>query len=162
MDLVGYLIDFLKNLLKIDQTNLCCHCRGADQTCGTSRKASLPANSSSAAPLPPPLPPPVPVSPVPPAPPSGFILPPPPPPPLFANIATSDAPMEPPMPPPLHVPPVARAPTPEPPSNHARLLPQQEIPTPRTKMKTINWNKIPNHKVSKKTIVAREDLNRNK
>jgi hypothetical protein len=26
-------------------------------------------------------------------------------------------------------------------------LPQQEIPTPRTKMKTINWNKIPPNKV---------------
>lgn len=57
--------------------------------------------------------------------------------------------MEPPMPPPLRVPPVARALTPEPPSNHAKLLPQQEIPIPRTKMKTINWNKIPNHKVFK-------------
>lgn len=29
-----------------------------------------------------------------------------------------------------------------------KLLPQQEIPTPKAKMKTINWNKIPNHKVS--------------
>lgn len=57
--------------------------------------------------------------------------------------------MEPPMPPPLRVPPVARALTPEPPSNHAKLLPQQEIPVPKTKMKTINWNKIPNHKVFK-------------
>lgn len=53
------------------------------------------------------------------------------------------------MPPPLRVSPVARALTPEPPSNHAKLLPQQEIPVPRTKMKTINWNKIPNHKVFK-------------
>ncbi|KAG8230023.1 hypothetical protein J437_LFUL008464, partial [Ladona fulva] len=26
-------------------------------------------------------------------------------------------------------------------------LPQQETPVPKTKMKTINWNKIPNHKV---------------
>ncbi|XP_011866481.1 PREDICTED: uncharacterized protein LOC105561273 [Vollenhovia emeryi] len=149
------------------QTNLCCHCRGADQTCGTSRKASLPANNSSTAPLPPPPPPPVPVAsfPGPPTPPggTGFVLPPPPPPPLFANVATSDAPMEPPMPPPLRVPPVARAPTPEPPSNHARLLPQQEIPTPRTKMKTINWNKIPNHKVIGKrniwSLVANEHQN---
>ncbi|XP_071572606.1 uncharacterized protein Form3 isoform X2 [Temnothorax nylanderi] len=148
------------------QTNLCCHCRGADQTCGTSRKASLPANNSSTVPLPPPPPPPVPIAP--PGPPSpssgsGFVLPPPPPPPLFANVGTSDAPMEPPMPPPLRVSPVARAPTPEPPSNHARLLPQQEIPTPKTKMKTINWNKIPNHKVIGKrniwSLVANEHQN---
>lgn len=32
-------------------------------------------------------------------------------------------------------------------SGNAKLLPQQEIPTPKAKMKTINWNKIPNHKV---------------
>lgn len=126
------------------QTNLCCHCRGADQTCGTSRKASLPA-SGSTGPLspPPPPPPPIPTAPGPSSSTSGFVLPPPPPPPLVVNVA----PMEPPMPPPLRVPPVARALTPEPPSNHAKLLPQQEIPVPRTKMKTINWNKIPNHKV---------------
>ncbi|XP_011172206.2 uncharacterized protein LOC105204716 [Solenopsis invicta] len=148
------------------QTNLCCHCRGADQTCGTSRKASLPASNGSTAPLPPPPPPPVPVAPSLPTPSngSGFVLPPPPPLPLSANVATSDAPMEPPpMPPPLRVPSVARAPTPEPPSNHARLLPQQEIPTPRTKMKTINWNKIPNHKVIGKrniwSLVANEHQN---
>lgn len=146
------------------QTNLCCHCRGADQTCGTSRKASLPASNSLTAPLPPP-PPPVPAAPNPltATSGSGFVLPPPPPPPLFANVATSDAPMEPPMPPPLRVSPVARAPTPEPPSNHAKLLPQQEIPTPRTKMKTINWNKIPNHKVIGKrniwSLVANDHQN---
>lgn len=28
-----------------------------------------------------------------------------------------------------------------------RLLPQQETPVPKTKMKTINWNKIPESKV---------------
>ncbi|XP_011152521.2 uncharacterized protein LOC105191081 [Harpegnathos saltator] len=145
------------------QTNLCCHCRGADQTCGTSRKASLPANNPTP-PQPPPPPPPVPVALTPPAPSSGgFVLPPPPPPPLFVNVAASDAAMEPPMPPPLRVPPVARAPTPEPPNNHARLLPQQEIPTPKTKMKTINWNKIPNHKVIGKrniwSLVANEHQN---
>ncbi|XP_032684457.1 uncharacterized protein LOC116850364 [Odontomachus brunneus] len=145
------------------QANLCCHCRGTDQTCGPSRKASLPANNPTP-PLPPPPPPPVPVAPTPPAPPSGgFVLPPPPPPPLFASVTTADAAMEPPMPPPLRVPPVARAPTSEPPSNHARLLPQQEIPTPKTKMKTINWNKIPNHKVIGKrniwSLVANEHQN---
>ncbi|GAB1862380.1 FH2 domain-containing protein 1 [Camponotus japonicus] len=144
------------------QTNLCCHCRGADQTCGTSRKASLPA-SGSTGPLspPPPPPPPIPTASGLSSSTSGFVLPPPPPPPLVVNVA--DAPMEPPMPPPLRVPPVARALTPEPPSNHAKLLPQQEIPIPRTKMKTINWNKIPNHKVIGKrniwSLVANEHQN---
>ncbi|XP_061931495.1 uncharacterized protein LOC107998165 isoform X3 [Apis cerana] len=69
----------------------------------------------------------------------------------------------PPIPPPLHVLPIARVPTPEPPNNHARLLPQQEIPTPKAKMKTINWNKIPNHKVIGKrniwSLVADEHQN---
>lgn len=38
--------------------------------------------------------------------------------------------------------------TPEPTSEPAtRTLPQQETPTPRAKMKTINWNKIPPNKV---------------
>ncbi|KAG5307322.1 FHDC1 protein, partial [Acromyrmex insinuator] len=131
------------------QMNLCCHCRGPDQMCGTSRKTSLSTSNNSTAPLPPPPPPPIPVTPSPSTLPSGnsFVLPPPPPPLLFVNVAMSDASMETMMPPPLHVSPVTRAPTPELPSNHARLLPQQEIPTPKTKMKTINWNKIPNHKV---------------
>ncbi|XP_018378457.1 PREDICTED: uncharacterized protein LOC108771055 isoform X2 [Trachymyrmex cornetzi] len=129
--------------------NLCCHCRGPDQMCGTSRKTSLSTSNNSTAPLPPPPPPPIPMTPSPSILPSGssFVLPPPPPPLLFVNVATSDASMETMMPPPLHVSPVTRAPTPELPSNHARLLPQQEIPIPKTKMKTINWNKIPNHKV---------------
>lgn len=51
------------------------------------------------------------------------------------------------VPPPLPAPVTARSPTPEPPNNNSKLLPQQEIPTPKAKMKTINWNKIPNHKV---------------
>ncbi|XP_054009091.1 uncharacterized protein LOC128893568 isoform X1 [Hylaeus anthracinus] len=129
------------------QTNLCCHCRGTEQTCGTSRKASLPVNNSPLPPLPPPPPPPGTLTPNSSS--QGLVLPPPPPPPLFtANATQADASMEPPpIPPPLHVLPVTRAPTPEPPNNHARLLPQQEIPTPKAKMKTINWNKIPNHKV---------------
>ncbi|XP_051166686.1 uncharacterized protein LOC127284982 isoform X2 [Leptopilina boulardi] len=141
------------------QTNLCCHCRVADQTCNTNRKASVPTS-----PPPPPPAPPVPIAPPPPpSPPISFVLPPPPPPPLFIPIAPPDVPMEPPLPPPLHVPTVARAPTPEPPSNNAKLLPQQEIPTPKTKMKTINWNKIPNHKVIGKrniwSLVANEHQN---
>lgn len=32
-----------------------------------------------------------------------------------------------------------------------KTLPQQEIPVPKTKMKTINWNKIPSNKVVGKT-----------
>lgn len=141
------------------QTNLCCHCRAADQSCSTNRKASVPTS-----PPPPPPAPPVPLAPPPPpSPPISFALPPPPPPPLFIPIAPPDVPMEPPLPPPLHVPTVARAPTPDPPSNNAKLLPQQEIPTPKTKMKTINWNKIPNHKVIGKrniwSLVANEHQN---
>ncbi|XP_043504299.1 uncharacterized protein LOC122525518 [Polistes fuscatus] len=154
----------------LQTNNLCCHCRGNDQTCGTSRKASLPV-SNTTAPLTsatntsvtiaatttttttPPNPPPS----------TAFLLPPPPPPPLFITPANSNAPMEPPLPPPLHVPQVTRAPTPEVPNNHARLLPQQETPTPKTKMKTINWNKIPNHKVIGKrniwSLVANEHQN---
>ncbi|XP_076657126.1 FH2 domain-containing protein formin 3 [Halictus rubicundus] len=166
------------------QTNLCCHCRGNEQSCGTSRKASLPAsnstsnpatvtvtNTSSSSPLPPlpPLPPPPPPLDPSVAPNSSsqgrFFTPPPPPPFLTANATQADVSMEPPppLPPPLHVSPVARAPTPEPPNNHARLLPQQEIPTPKAKMKTINWNKIPNHKVIGKrniwSLVADEHQN---
>jgi hypothetical protein len=34
-----------------------------------------------------------------------------------------------------------------------KSLPQQEIPTPRAKMKTINWNKIPPNKVIGKNNV---------
>lgn len=45
----------------------------------------------------------------------------------------------------------------------AKLLPQQETPVPKTKMKTINWNKIPANKVMGKhniwTIVANSHLN---
>lgn len=34
-----------------------------------------------------------------------------------------------------------------------KLLPQQETPVPKTKMKTINWNKIPSNKLIGKTNV---------
>lgn len=51
----------------------------------------------------------------------------------------------------------ARSRTPEP-VDPGKLLPQQETPVPKTKMKTINWNKIPPNKVMGKhniwTIVA--------
>lgn len=48
--------------------------------------------------------------------------------------------------------------TPEPNGDPEKLLPQQETPVPKSKMKTINWNKIPMNKVVGKhniwTIVA--------
>ncbi|XP_031785571.1 cell division control protein 12 isoform X2 [Nasonia vitripennis] len=147
------------------QTNLCCHCRGADQTCGGSRKSSVPTTgtttTSSAAVTPPSA------GPVPPPPPPALILPPPPPPPLLISGPPPPPPNAfmdpPPLPPPLQAPIAARVPTPEPPNNSAKLLPQQEIPTPKTKMKTINWNKIPNHKVIGKrniwSLVANEHQN---
>lgn len=34
-----------------------------------------------------------------------------------------------------------------------KLLPQQETPVPRTKMKTINWNKIPSNKLMGKNNI---------
>ncbi|XP_075228293.1 uncharacterized protein LOC142328432 isoform X2 [Lycorma delicatula] len=109
--------------------------------CG-SRKQSL--NTTPTAPLPPPPPPPL----APPQPPAA----PPPPPPAPA--------MGGPPPPPLLTPPTAPVSAPEPPEvTNVKLLPQQETPTPRTKMKTINWNKIPNNKVVGKhniwSLVAR-------
>ncbi|XP_023248408.1 FH2 domain-containing protein 1 [Copidosoma floridanum] len=166
------------------QTNLCCHCRGADQTCGGSRKSSVPTTTTAttatmpgitgAAPGPPPPPPP-------PAP--ALILPPPPPPPPLVMLQQQPT-LTPSGPPPPSPPPnslllqlsaqpagagssgtgSARVPTPEPPTGTgAKLLPQQEIPTPKAKMKTINWNKIPNHKVIGKrniwSLVANEHQN---
>lgn len=45
----------------------------------------------------------------------------------------------------------------------AKLMPQQETPVPKAKMKTINWNKIPVNKVMGKhniwTIVANSHQN---
>ncbi|XP_015516525.2 uncharacterized protein LOC107221879 isoform X1 [Neodiprion lecontei] len=128
----------------LQQTNLCCWGRGGDQTCNSSRKTSVP-------PLPP-LPPPPPPLPIPGGPSVVMdVVPPPPLPPLLlaenSSGCNSGLHRPPPVPPPLQVPQVARSRTPEPPNYNAKLLPQQEIPTPKTKMKTINWNKIPNDKV---------------
>lgn len=78
------------------------------------------------------------------------VVPPPPMPPLLLTDISRNvgSQRQPPVPPPLQVPhQIARSATPEPPKYSAKLLPQQEIPTPKTKMKTINWNKIPNDKV---------------
>ncbi|XP_058792398.1 uncharacterized protein LOC131664929 isoform X3 [Phymastichus coffea] len=166
------------------QTNLCCHCRGNDQTCGVGgggRKSSVPTttatlNGTATSPT---------VAggggggggPVPPPPPPALVLPPPPP-PLLAPSGPAAGGGGPPPPPPgalmmtmMEPPPMpppllrtaSRVPTPEPPSNSAKLLPQQEIPTPKAKMKTINWNKIPNHKVIGKrniwSLVANDHQN---
>ncbi|CAB3224740.1 unnamed protein product [Arctia plantaginis] len=81
--------------------------------------------------------------------------PPPPPPPVMAppaGIPPPPAPMLPPPPPcgppPPPVPPPPSATCPAPPAPVIDVkLPQQETPIPKTKMKTINWNKIPNNKV---------------
>ncbi|KAG8318057.1 FH2 domain-containing protein 1, variant 2 [Homalodisca vitripennis] len=65
-----------------------------------------------------------------------------------------------PPPPPLLNPPVTtKIPSESVDSGQNVVLPQQETPTPRAKMKTINWNKIPNNKVVGKhniwSLVAR-------
>lgn len=70
----------------------------------------------------------------------------------------------PPLPPPLlHSKTVPPSGTDDVDSANAKLLPQQEIPTPKTKMKTINWNKIPSNKVVGKhniwSLVARSHQN---
>lgn len=104
-----------------------CHC-----TCHSRKQ-------SAASPPPPPPPPP-------PGPP-----PPPPPPPLGPARAKGVPGVAggPPMPPPLLAAPSVLPPaSPEPTEGNGKLLPQQETPTPKAKMKTINWNKIPEHKVT--------------
>lgn len=53
----------------------------------------------------------------------------------------------PPVPPPLIAQQEQTRASPEPADVPNLRLPQQETPTPKTKMKTINWNKIPNNKV---------------
>ncbi|KAI4458733.1 inverted formin-2 [Holotrichia oblita] len=119
------------------QSKFFCHCQHRSES-SPSRKQSL------SSPLSNPL---SPQSTIPPPPPIGATVPPPPPPP---NI-----PSPPNIPPPVPVPP--------PPMHMSRMhhpqvtpmevepsmqkLPQQEIPQPKTKMKTINWHKIPNNKV---------------
>ncbi|KAL0275923.1 UNVERIFIED_CONTAM: hypothetical protein PYX00_003637 [Menopon gallinae] len=157
------------------QGKFCCHCtchghRGGGESSAGSRKQSLispvatsqsiPQVTSGAPPPPPPPPPPLPNQQNPPP-------PPPPPPPLAPSKAGGVGPPSPgsgmggpPLPPPLLRPEADPPPGVEGNDTSALvLLPQQEIPTPKTKMKTINWNKIPNHKVVGKnniwTLVAR-------
>lgn len=151
----------------------CPHChRGADNT-SPSRKQSL-AQTSAGAPS---APPPPPIAgfasadgPAPPPPPpmpmmmsggkgspglgsfSATALPPPAPPPapsLLSAKNSNDASA------------MNRPKTPD--VDPAKLLPQQETPVPKTKMKTINWNKIPMNKVMGRTniwtIVANSHVN---
>ncbi|KAF5286915.1 hypothetical protein FQA39_LY00448 [Lamprigera yunnana] len=114
------------------QNKLFCQCHRSDAS--PSRRQSLNAIPLSPQPGPPPPPP------------LGPAQPPPPPPP--PNI-----PAPPNIPPPAPMPPPAmhRTTTPTSPTVEVdtaiEKLPQQETPTPKIKMKTINWNKIPNNKV---------------
>ncbi|GBP44167.1 FH2 domain-containing protein 1 [Eumeta japonica] len=89
--------------------------------------------------------------PPPPPPPTATMIPPPPPCPMLLSFPTQPIPPPPsPIPPPPGIPPPPLPPSapapPTPPAQDVRL-PQQETPIPKTKMKTINWNKIPNNKV---------------
>ncbi|XP_035782128.1 serine/arginine repetitive matrix protein 2-like isoform X2 [Anopheles albimanus] len=153
----------------------CPHCRGDLNAGGPARRPSIgsslqPSPSTTFSPPPPPTnaggsPP----APAPPPPPPGCGgAPPPPPPPPIAGGGRAPPPPPPPMaggPPPPAPPappapnllsvkatgtagsPLARSRTPEEPIELVRPLPQQETPVPRSKMKTINWNKIPPQKV---------------
>ncbi|KAJ0172024.1 hypothetical protein K1T71_011997 [Dendrolimus kikuchii] len=110
------------------QAKMGCTCQHRD-TSASGRKQSL--QRALSPPPPPPAPAPPPGIP-PPPPPCG----PPPPPPCG------------PPPPPVPPPPGGAPPPLLPPAPTIDIkLPQQETPIPKTKMKTINWNKIPNNKV---------------
>ncbi|XP_063697263.1 FH2 domain-containing protein 1 isoform X2 [Culicoides brevitarsis] len=118
----------------------CPHCmpNGRKSSLGPSASAtSIPivpnnaATVSSTTGVPPP-PPPVPAAPPPPPPMAAPPAPPAPPAPKIAHSKTGNE--------------VTKPKTPEPTSD-SRTLPQQETPVPRAKMKTINWNKIPQNKL---------------
>uniref|UniRef100_A0A1I8PVT7 FH2 domain-containing protein n=1 Tax=Stomoxys calcitrans TaxID=35570 RepID=A0A1I8PVT7_STOCA len=148
-------------------------------TCPNCRnEATSPTRKANATIAPPPPPPPAPVPPPPPfsgggtyggsaaGVPTVIAAPPPPPPPMTmcnGPPAPPPIPGAPPAPPPggnllsaKNTMP-ARSLTPEPRLNDV-LLPQQDTPAPKAKMKTLNWGKIPPHKVIGKqnlwTIVA--------
>ncbi|GJQ83268.1 form3 [Trypoxylus dichotomus] len=118
------------------QSKFFCHCQHRSES-SPSRKQSLssplsnPLSPQSTVPPPPP--------------PAGCAVPPPPPPP---NI-----PSPPNIPPPVPVPPPPMQRMHHPQITSMEMepaiqkLPQQEIPQPKSKMKTINWHKIPNNKV---------------
>lgn len=79
------------------------------------------------------------------------MTPPPPPPP---NIPLPPSvPQSAPMPPPPMEKSTATSTSPSDIETVIEKLPQQEIPTPKIKMKTINWNKIPSNKVVGKNNV---------
>lgn len=117
-----------------NQSKLFCQCQHRLEL-SPSRKQSLSATPLS----------PQPGGPPPPPPPMGLPLPPPPPPPPNIPPPPNQAPPAPRPPPPMQ----KSTNTPPPMENEAvdEKLPQQEIPAPKIKMKTINWNKIPNNKV---------------
>ncbi|KAH8239970.1 hypothetical protein KR032_009859 [Drosophila birchii] len=126
----------------------CQSCRGSDASSPT-RKPSTQPGSVAVKPPPPPPPAPAlplaPAAPPPPPPPVNGAAPPPPPPPMVNGIAL------PPPPPPPAMQMASRPRTPDPKAaeavNTAILLPQQDTPAPKAKMKTINWGKIPHNKV---------------
>lgn len=147
----------------------CPHCRG-DNT-SPSRKQSLAQTTGNVALLssaksPPPPPPPPAFS-------DGATIPPPPPLPMMSgglSQSNGSSTIPPPAPPPApsllsakhsNDTSVNRPKTPD--LDPAKLLPQQETPLPKTKMKTINWNKIPANKVIGTTniwtLVANSHLN---
>ncbi|CAG9793175.1 unnamed protein product [Diatraea saccharalis] len=111
------------------QAKMGCTCQHRD-VAAAGRKQSL-QRALSPPPVPAPPPPMIP-------PPLAPCMPPPPPP--------GGPPPPPGGPPPPPAPPHT-APAPPPPPVIDIKLPQQETPIPKTKMKTINWNKIPNNKV---------------
>lgn len=147
----------------------CPHCRG--DASSPSRKPSIALSNTNATltplappppPLPPPLPPPINFGGPPPPPPPPFPqsrIPPPPPPQMPGGTGSPKGgpPPAPPPPAPSPLPggtlgvPVngfSRPNTPDPSAGDPeKLLPQQETPVPKAKMKTVNWNKIPTHKV---------------
>lgn len=100
------------------------------------------------APPPPPPPPPPgggPPPPPPPPPPGGMMPPPPPPPPSIGGPPPPPPPAFGAPPPPLAVP---NQPSIDPELKKLRL-PQLEIPKPKSKMRTLNWVKLPDNKVYK-------------
>ncbi|XP_017128437.1 formin-J [Drosophila elegans] len=126
----------------------CQSCRGSDASSPT-RKPAQTAGGVAAKATPPPPPPPMaplaPIAPPPPPPPINGRAPPPPPPPMINGGAL------PPPPPPPSMKMASRPRTPDPLAAEtvatAILLPQQDTPAPKAKMKTINWGKIPHNKV---------------
>lgn len=122
----------------------CQSCRGSDASSPT-RKPSQPVGVSAKTTPPPPPPPMAPAAPPPPPPPINGAAPPPPPPPMINGGAL------PPPPPPPSMQMASRPRTPDPLAAEAVataiLLPQQDTPAPKAKMKTINWGKIPHNKV---------------